>query len=140
VKRRKSRKPESAVVAEIAAELSPTPQLSAKFQVISRAGVQGGRRIQSRLEKWLESGALKPESAAAGHRFGMDYAIALGKSRGTWRLGLPPTKTGADFDPHQARLDAMGRVRAAAAALDAEPLDTPERGCASVCCGRRASL
>jgi hypothetical protein len=120
-RRRRTRKPESAVVAAIAAELAPTPELAGRFDVVARAGVQGGKRIQSRLEKWLESGVLKPESAAAGHRFGMDYAIALGKSRGTWRLGLPPTKTGADFDPHQARLDAMGRVRAAAAALDAEP-------------------
>jgi hypothetical protein len=117
-KHKRTRKSEAAVVAAIAAELAPTPQLSAKFQLISRAGVQGGRRIQTRLERMIEAGDIPPESGYAGWRFGRDWIMSFGKGRVGWQIERSPVATGQK-DPFDTKIDAATRVRAASEALDA---------------------
>jgi hypothetical protein len=57
VKRRKSRKSEAAVVADVGATL----ELSRRHEIVVGAGIRGGQRVRSRLERLIENAMSVPK-------------------------------------------------------------------------------
>jgi hypothetical protein len=77
VKRRKSRKSEAAVVADD--NVGATLELSRRHEIVVRAGIRGGQRVRSRLERLIENGDVSPEAGYAGFRYGRDWALSLAR-------------------------------------------------------------
>lgn len=74
----------------------PTKWFEQHHEVVQRAGMSGGKRVRSQLERFLADSTITPAQSEAGRRFAWSYAVGCSE-RGRSCLAMTVSRGASDY-------------------------------------------